>query len=152
MKMITDITEETHKSRSELGREYILDGLARQKEVEPSDTMERILENREVYRDTQEELLYYRLENERVGASVKRQTFLSFVDKTLAQLYLKLQHYYTDAELKKRLNEHLETFKDRAQYHEGDMMERIEARQENPVMYAQKKLDRMRKERAFEIE
>lgn len=145
---ICDIADKKESNISDILRKYTMDGIALEEDIEHSDTMKRIIQGREKWRRNEEALMYFELENKRVSESVMKHTFLDYVDKTLVQLKFKMTPYYSEEEVNQRLQDHLETFRDRAEYH--GLEDRIERRIEDPHTFIKKRLDRQGKEHKLE--
>lgn len=143
-KAVRELATKRDVALNDIVKDAILDYLARQDDLEPSAALKQIFELKEEFRETQDKLHYYELENQRISESMMEHTFLDYVDSTLATLRMKLEPYYTEEEIHRRLKEHLEKFEDRAKFH--DQHEAWQERYDNPEQFAQDKINRSMKE------
>lgn len=147
---IDDIAREKEKSRSEVVKNAVMDYLARQETIELKEPTKELLKNQEQYKDLIAEENYINMENKRISISYKERTFLNFMDKQIAQVWYMNKDYYDEDQLENVLTNHLEAFRNRAEWHglEGKFKER----KEEPVKYAKDFLDRASNAESFEVD
>lgn len=149
---VDEFSNKTGKSTSKLVKDALMTLLKEQDAIEMDENLEKVVERYDTYIKTENELLFIDMENKRVSATYRSETFPSYMDSFLADIYVteSRDEWKSHEEIKETLQEALETLKERAKHHEK--MKEWENRYNAPIHYAQKELDFRNKDTGREFD
>lgn len=108
--------------------------------------LKNIIEQEEKYMKQTIEQEFHRRENLTIKNNIKGITFFDFLDKNLAEIYLRNKEHMEDETLEELMKDHVKTYKARASHYNErfdsiDFEKRLNYRLESPLDYARQKLD-----------
>lgn len=108
--------------------------------IEPREPVQKIFNQSEAMKDAKAEDYYIQNQNFKISTKLKELTFLEFMDKNLAIVYMANKPHMSEEQLVDHLTRTLETLKDRAEHHGYE--KQWENRKEDPIAYVNDFLDR----------
>lgn len=152
-KTLQDISEELELSKSQFIKDAIYTYVANHNEISVSEypKFEKILNNKDKYHKERLEQHYMELEHMCVENSLKAVTFFDYVDKNMAEIVRRNNNHMSKDKLKEILINHLDTYEHRVKQHNNnyeniDFEKRFEWRKDEPVKFAEDKLEELAKQ------
>lgn len=136
--------EEMGRDMSTLIQNAVIHYLDVHEDLEVSNAVEKVLENKKEYNLAEDEEFFRNMERKRVRATYMEATYIEYMDDFLASLYLSNRDYYGEDDLEALLKEHMTVLERRAEHH--GVHEAYEQRTEEPLEYAKEYIERKKVE------
>lgn len=136
--------EDMSRDMSTLLQNALIHYLDVHEDIEVSEAVEKVLENKSEYNLAEDEEFFRNMERKRVRATYMEATYIEYMDDFLASLYLSNRDYYGEDDLEELLKEHMTVLERRAEHH--GVHEAYEQRTEEPLAYAKEYIERKKVE------
>lgn len=149
VRQIDNYAGKTEKKPSRVIEESIYLYMDRKDDFEPHESVQKIIEQDELFNDVYAEDFYIKKQNERVSVKLKELTFVQFMDKNISIVYLANKRHMSKDDIKQMMRKSLNSMKDRAKHH--GFSKEWEDRYDEPQHYAVEFLEQKSAEsKAFE--
>lgn len=156
-KQINSIASELDRSTSQLVKDAVYTFIANHDEVNTENypEFEKVIKNMDRFDKNRINKHYMELEHMTVETDLKALTFFDYMDKNMAEIVRRNNTHMSDEKLEDILEAHLETYKYRVEEHDDehdsiDFQKRYEWRKDDPMKFANDKLEQLAKERKNE--
>lgn len=145
---IEDIKEARQISDSQVVKEALSLYVDRHEDADVPEPVQKVLNQSEQMRETLAEDYYIQQQNFKVSTKLKELTFIEYMDKNIAVVYLANKPHMDEDSLKEHMRESLEALRERAVHHGYE--HQWKNRKEYPIEYAEEFLERKNlEEKAF---
>jgi len=149
VRQIDNYAGKTEKKPSRIIEESIYLYMDRKDDFEPHESVQKIIEQDDLFDDVYAEDFYIEKQNERVSVKLKELTFVQFMDKNISIVYLANKRHMSDEDVEEMMRKSLNSMKDRAEHH--GFSKEWKDRYDNPIDYAVEFLEQKSAEsKAFE--
>lgn len=137
---LNKLSNNTDKSLSRICKEAISIYLDKHKDADIHESIQKIFDEKELFEDVYADDYYIQRQNERVSVRLKELTFIDYMEKNMAVIYMTNKPHMDNESLKSMIREGLESMKDRAEHH--GFTDEWNNRYEEPIPYVEEYLDR----------